>query len=115
MKALFELGLGEEAKAEVTAKLALMKSKMASMFCWHTYGSVHKQKKNFPEAAKCFQMALNFEKDNLQLLRETASLQIQVRDHNSHVATRLSILKLKPNLINNWVSFAVAQHLVLVT
>lgn len=56
-------------------------------------------------------MALNFEKDNLQLLRETASLQIQVRDHNSHVATRLKILKLKPNMINNWVAFAVAQHL----
>lgn len=48
MKALFELGLGEEAKAEVTAKLALEKSKMASMFCWHTYGTVLKQKKNFP-------------------------------------------------------------------
>lgn len=69
MKALFELGLGQENKAEVTAKNALTKSKMASMFCWHTYGTVMKQKKNFAEAAKCFQMALNFEKDNLQLLR----------------------------------------------
>ena len=112
MKALFELGLGEEAKAEVTAKSALAKSKMASMFCWHTYGTVMKQKRNYNQAAKCFQMALNFEKDNLQLLRETASLQIQIRDHNNHVATRLKILKLKPNMIHNWVAFAVAQHLV---
>jgi len=69
MKALFELGLGEEAKAEVAAKEALMKSKMKSMFCWHTYGTVMKQKKNFAEAAKCFEQALNFEKDNMQLLR----------------------------------------------
>lgn len=30
------------------------------MFCWHTYGTVMKQKKNFAEAAKCFQMALMF-------------------------------------------------------
>ena len=28
------------------------------------------------------------------------------------LATRLQILKLKPNMINNWVAFAVAQHLV---
>lgn len=48
----------------------------------------------------------------MQLLRETASLQIQVRDHNNHVATRLKILQLKPNLIHNWVGFAVAHHLV---
>lgn len=60
MKALFELGLGEEGKAEVDAKMALMKSKMMSMFCWHTYGTILKQKKNFFEAAKCFQQASNF-------------------------------------------------------
>ena len=47
MKALFELGLGEENKAEIDAKTALMKSRMMSMFCWHTYGTVLKQKKNF--------------------------------------------------------------------
>jgi len=35
-----------------------------------------------------------------------------VRDHNNHVATRLKILKLKPNMITNWVAFAVAHHLV---
>lgn len=112
MKALFELGLGEESKAEADAKMALMKSKMSSMFCWHTYGSVLKHKKNFFEAAKCFQQASNFEKDNAQILRETASLQIQVRDHANHVATRWKILQLKPNAIHNWVAFAIANHLV---
>ncbi len=60
------------------------------------------------------QKALNYEKDNMAILRETAALQIQVRDHNNHVATRLKILQLKPNLIQNWISFALAQHLVIV-
>ena len=114
MKALFELGLGEENKAEVNAKMALMKSRMMSMFCWHTYGTVLKQRKNFLEAAKCFQQACNFEKDNMQILRETATLQIQVRDHVSHVATRWKILQQKPNMIYNWAAFAVANHLVLI-
>ena len=54
---------------------------------------------------------LKFEKDNMQILRETAALQIQVRDHVNHVNTRWSILQLKPNMIANWVAFALAQHL----
>lgn len=49
----------------------------------------------------------------MQVLRETANLQIQVRDHSNHVATRWKILQLKPNLIYNWAAFAVANHLVL--
>lgn len=47
----------------------------------------------------------------MQILRETASLQIQVRDHINHVATRWKILQLKPNMIYNWAAFAVANHL----
>jgi peptide alpha-N-acetyltransferase len=112
MKALFELGLGDEAKAELTAKDALLKSKMKSMFCWHTYGTVLKQKKNFLEAVKCYEQALNFEKENMQVLREVASLQVHVRDYNGHIATRWRILQLKPNVIQNWVSFAISYHLV---
>ena len=86
---------------------------MLSMFCWHTYGTILKLKKDYIEAAKCFQNALKFEKDNLQILRETALLQIQVRDHFNHVETRLSILKQKANLISNWTAFTVALHLVM--
>ena len=47
MKALFLLALGEEAKALESAKLGLLKSKMKSMFCWHTCGTIYKQKKDF--------------------------------------------------------------------
>lgn len=89
-----------------------MKSKLKSLFCWHTCGTIYKQRKDFLEAAKCFQNALRMQPDNLQLLRETASLQIQVRDHTNHTATRFTILKLKSNMIQNWVGFTLAHHLV---
>lgn len=82
------------------------------MFCWHTCATIYKQKKDFLEAAKCFQNALRLEPDNIQLLKETASLQVQVRDHTNHSATRFTILKQKPNMIQNWVGFTVAHHLV---
>ena len=48
----------------------------------------------------------------MQILRETATLQIQVRDHVSHVVTRWKILQQKPNMIYNWAAYAVANHLV---
>lgn len=38
--------------------MALIKSKMRSMFCWHTCASIYKQRKDFAEAAKSFQNAL---------------------------------------------------------
>lgn len=89
-----------------------MKSKMKSTLCWHTYGTIHKQVKNFIEAAKCFQFALKGEPDNANIQRETANLQIQIRDHSSHVASRFAILKGKPNMIQNWAGFTLAHHLV---
>jgi len=45
-------------------------------------------------------------------MRETACLQIQVRDHANHTASRFAILKNKPNMIQNWVAFTLAHHLV---
>ena len=106
------MALGEEVKALEVSKFALMKSKLKSLFCWHTCGTIYKQRKDFLEAAKCFQNALRMQPDNLQLLRETASLQIQVRDHTNHTATRFTILKMKSNMIQNWVGFTLAHHLV---
>jgi hypothetical protein len=60
LKALFLQALGEDSKALDIAKLSLIKSKMKSMFCWHTCGTIYKQKKDFIEASKCFQNALKF-------------------------------------------------------
>lgn len=112
LKALFLLALGEEAKALEIGKLSLLKSKMKSLFCWHTCGTIYKQRKDFLEAAKCFQNAIRLEPDNLQVMRETAALQVQVRDHTNHTATRFAILKQKPNMIQNWVGYTLAHHLV---
>lgn len=47
----------------------------------------------------------------MQLLRETANLLIQVRDHSNHVDMRYKILKSKPNIPQNWAAFTLAHHL----
>lgn len=76
-------------------------------------GTIYKQKRDYFESSKCFQNAYRFELDNIQLLKDVAAMQVQIRDHPAHVQTRLNILKLKPNLIHNWTAFTVANHLVI--
>lgn len=34
---------------------------LASHICWHVYGLVHKQDKNYEEALKCYTQALKFD------------------------------------------------------
>lgn len=81
------------------------------MFCWHTMGTIYKHKRDYLEASKCFQNAVRFEPDNIQIMKDIACMQIQVRDHAAHIATRFSILKQKPNMIQNWAAFTLAYHL----
>jgi peptide alpha-N-acetyltransferase len=77
-------------------------------------GTIYKQKKDFYESSKCFLNAYKYEPENIQLLKDIASMQIQIRDHSAHVQSRLGILKLKPNMIQNWIGFILANHLVLI-
>ena len=47
----------------------------------------------------------------MNLLRDSAQLQTQLRLYENLVDTRHTILKLRPNLRQNWVALAVAHHL----
>jgi hypothetical protein len=47
----------------------------------------------------------------MNLLRDSAQLQTQLRLFENLVDTRHIILKLRPNLRQNWVALAVAYHL----
>ena len=49
--------------------------------------------------------------ENLNILRDSAHLQTQLRIFDTLVETRHSLLRLRPNLRQNWVALAVAYHL----
>jgi peptide alpha-N-acetyltransferase len=44
--------------------------------------------RNYAEASKCYKMALAIDPSNLQILRDLALLQIQIRDIEGLVDTR---------------------------
>ena len=53
---------------------------LKSHVCWHVFGLVQRSDKKYDEAMKAYKRALLIESDNLQILRDLALLQIQMRD-----------------------------------
>ncbi|KAH9477761.1 N-terminal acetyltransferase A complex auxiliary subunit NAA15 [Psilocybe cubensis] len=84
---------------------------LTSHIVWHVFGLVQKADKNYEEALKSYTQALRFDKDNMNLLRDSAQLQTHLRLYESLVDTRHAILKLRPNQRQNWVALALAHHL----
>lgn len=82
-----------------------------SHVCWHVLGLLHKSEKNFSEAFKCYKTALKYDKNNAQILRDLANLQLQLRHFTELCDTRYDLLIQKPSMFHNWVSLALAYHL----
>eukprot|EP00992_Anisonema_acinus_P015738 TRINITY_DN9868_c0_g1_i1.p1 TRINITY_DN9868_c0_g1~~TRINITY_DN9868_c0_g1_i1.p1 ORF type:complete len:733 (-),score=143.41 TRINITY_DN9868_c0_g1_i1:72-2270(-) len=91
---------GRKEEAYELVKLGLEKN-AKSHVCWHVSGLLHRQDKNYKQAIKCYQNALNIDTENQQIMRDLALLQ----------KTRHRLLELKPSQKQHWIGFAVAQHL----
>ncbi|EKM56495.1 uncharacterized protein PHACADRAFT_253657 [Phanerochaete carnosa HHB-10118-sp] len=84
---------------------------LTSHIVWHVFGLVQKGEKNYEEALKSYTQALKFDKENMNILRDAAHLQTQLRQYDGLVETRHTLLRLRPNLRSNWLGLAVAYHL----
>lgn len=110
MKALILNSQGHRDEAFYLAKQAL-KCDMKSHICWHVYGLLYKDAKKFEESLKAYRFALKIEPDSLQIQRDLANLQMQMRDYPGYVQSRRTMLQGRPGLRMNWTALAVAQHL----
>ncbi|KAH9974058.1 NMDA receptor-regulated protein 1-domain-containing protein [Lactifluus volemus] len=84
---------------------------LTSHIVWHVFGLIQKGEKNYEEALKSYTQALRFDKENMNILRDAAHLQTQLRFYDGLVDTRFLLLKLRPNLRQNWIGLALAYHL----
>ncbi|KAK3943252.1 N-alpha-acetyltransferase 15, NatA auxiliary subunit [Diplogelasinospora grovesii] len=110
MKALIMNAQGKTEEAFALAKEALTID-MKSHICWHVYGILYRTNKNFDEAIKAYKFALKLEPDSHQIQRDLAILQVQMRDYQGYVQSRLTMLKARPQLRQNWTALAIAYHL----
>ncbi|KAG6901442.1 hypothetical protein C0995_011955 [Termitomyces sp. Mi166 len=84
---------------------------LTSHIVWHVFGLIQKGEKNYEEALKSYTQALRFDKENLNILRDAAQLQTQLRHFDALVETRHTLLRIRPTLRQHWIALAVAYHL----
>lgn len=110
MKGLVLIHMGQREEGIELVKKG-MRLDLTSHICWHVFGLIQKGEKNYAEALKSYTQALKFDKDNLNILRDSAQLQTQLRMYDGLVETRLNLLRLRPNLRQHWIGLAVAHCL----
>ncbi|KAJ3822659.1 NMDA receptor-regulated protein 1-domain-containing protein [Lentinula raphanica] len=84
---------------------------LTSHIVWHVFGLIQKGEKKYEEALKSYTQALRFDKENMNLLRDVAQLQTQLRLYDGLVETRHMLLRLRPTVRQHWIALAVAYHL----
>jgi tetratricopeptide (TPR) repeat protein len=110
MKGLCLNCLEQKDEAKECAKKGLTLARMKSHVCWHVLGLIHRSDRNYKEAIKCYKQALTIAKDNSQILKDLANLQIHTRDIRGFRDTR-NILLQKQAVKSNWIGFAISHHL----
>jgi len=111
LKGLFLCNLGRKEEGHEEVKRGV-KNNIRSYICWHVYGLVHRLDKNYEEAIKCYTMALRIDKDNIQIVRDLANLQIQLRNYEALAETESQLVNLRPNYKQFWIGLAFSYFLL---
>jgi len=61
---------------------------------------------------KSYNMALKYDKSNFNIVKEHVYLQLYLKQYNSFCDSAKKALDMKPNLVLNWVIYAIAQFTV---
>ncbi|OZJ02648.1 hypothetical protein BZG36_04404, partial [Bifiguratus adelaidae] len=111
MKGLFLNNLDKKEEAYEHVKKGL-RYDLTSHICWHVYGLIYRSDKNYEEAAKCYTHALKYNKNDVQILRDFAVLQTQMRHYEALNETRHQLLQLKSTNAAFWIGLAMSYHLL---
>jgi len=88
-----------------------LKNDLKSHVCWHVFGLLYRQDRDYQQAVNCYKRALKIDTENMQILRDLSLLQIHRRDLAGFAETRRKLLQVKPSNRLNWVGYAIAEHL----
>ncbi|KAI3639229.1 hypothetical protein MIR68_002759 [Amoeboaphelidium protococcarum] len=110
MRGLFLSHLDNKKEAYECVKKGL-RFNLTSSICWHVYGLLYRSDKNYEEAVKCYKNSLKYDKENIQVMRDFAFLQVQMRDFDGLAESMHTLLTLKSNQRMYWIGFALANYL----
>ena len=105
----------DKSKVNPTDILARLKKgltyNLGSPTCWHLYGIILRQEKNYAEACKTYKRLTMMDKSNFGLYRELYYLQIHTGDYKGALESRAVLASAHPNERTNIVGKAVAADL----
>jgi tetratricopeptide (TPR) repeat protein len=110
MKGLLLTHLGRREEGIELVKKGL-RLDLTSHICWHVFGLIQKGEKDYEGTLKSYTQALKFDKENLNILRDAAHIQTQLRQFDGLVESRYTLLRIRPNLRQNWIGLSVAYYL----
>ncbi|KAI9303102.1 NMDA receptor-regulated protein 1-domain-containing protein [Cunninghamella echinulata] len=110
MKGIFLNNLDKKAEGYEYVKRGV-RNDLTSHICWHVYGLMHRADNNYAEAAKCYTQALKYNKNDVNILRDYALLQTQLRQYDAVVDARLQLLQHRPTNPSFWIGLAVSYQL----
>ncbi|KAF9235797.1 NMDA receptor-regulated protein 1-domain-containing protein [Melanogaster broomeanus] len=110
MKGLIMVHLGDRTSGIALIKEG-MRENLTSHISWHVWALIQKGEHNYEGALKSYLQALQFDKDNFNIIRETSVLQTHARHYDGLVESRLSMLRLRPYVRIHWLGVALAYRL----
>lgn len=84
----------------------------STMMPWHCLGSCHLFQKRYGDALKAFKQALVRDPEDYQLLRDVASVSIQLRDWDLFLETQQKLVVLRPSSKDNWIALSCAHKML---
>ncbi|KAI8093113.1 NMDA receptor-regulated protein 1-domain-containing protein [Halteromyces radiatus] len=110
MKGIFLNNLEKKTEGYEYVKQGV-RNDLTSHICWHVYGLMHRADKNYAEAAKCYTQALKYNKNDVNILRDFALLQTQLRQYDAAVEARAQLLQHRPTNPPFWIGLAVSYQM----
>jgi tetratricopeptide (TPR) repeat protein len=127
LKALCLHASGKKEEGMDMSRRAL-KANMKSQVTWHVLGTMHRGDMNHRqglarfhsiptfnprhrEAMRCFLQALKWDKENFQIMRDLASVEVHIGEFKMHVECRRQMMQLNPKARQSWHGFVVSLHL----
>ncbi|KAJ2373187.1 hypothetical protein IW150_003742 [Coemansia sp. RSA 2607] len=110
VKGMFMAHLDRKEEGYETIKRGIEISPKSSI-SWHIYGIVNRSDQKYTEAIKCYEEALNGDPDNINILRDLASLQAHMRQFDKLIQTRQKLVKLNSLYVPFWLGLANTYHM----
>ncbi|KAI9324644.1 NMDA receptor-regulated protein 1-domain-containing protein [Zopfochytrium polystomum] len=111
MKALFLCHLERRAESHELINKAI-RLEISNPVCWHVYGLIYRAEKNYEQAVRCYAQAMRLDKDNAQIYRDHAMMQIQIRNYEAFVDANISLILVRPQVKHYWIGLAVSFQLI---